>query len=109
MPAKICDVTALSCINAGVERGSEAGNPALARKRESGRDGGLRADLGAELIENGAPFDMHRRDRRRSEFVGEQGTLACRKQQERCQRRRNEPEKRAADSLRSQPPAKHVR
>ena len=29
---------------------------------------------------NGAPFDMHRRDRRRSEFVGEQGRLTCRKQ-----------------------------
>ena len=71
MPGKIGEVIAFSCTSAGVERGSQRGHPALARKGEGGRDRGLGVDLGAQLIEHGAPFDADGRDRRCPEFLGD--------------------------------------
>jgi hypothetical protein len=76
----------------------ERKEPALARKREVGRDSRLGVDLGAELIENGVPLDTDGRNRRGSEFVGAQQAVAGSEREQGCQGVRNEPERKTADS-----------
>ena len=71
--------------------------PALAGKREGGRDRRPGVDLGSQLIEGRTPFDAHGRDRRRAELIGDSSGRTGEEQNERCQPTRDEP-----DSLRSQ-------
>ena len=59
-------------------------HPLLDGEAEGG--GGRRpaAYFGAKLVERGAPFDAHRRDRGGMEFVGDDAAVAGQKQQESC-------------------------
>ena len=77
MPVKICEVTALSCTSAGIERGSEAGTRRWPAKVKLDGDRGLRLDLGAELVERCAPFDADGRDRRASGILPPKAACAA--------------------------------
>ena len=71
MPLKIGEVTRVQLHQRRHGARIVGRQPALAGKREVGRDRRPGVDLGSQLIERRAPFDAHGRDRRGAELIGD--------------------------------------